>query len=242
MRALLLIGITTLAGACRSAWPDLPRMPMPPEIEARVFQLVDTQRREVPVFVNEGLAGFDGLTHSRNDVPQFVEVRPAAEDELRFTLAHECVHFFLGEGWGALPYVVEDGLCDRVAADLSPEAARRKLELYSEWLAAAFELAPEPLSADWAQWGRRELHDSPPEHGVAAYALGYRIAHEVAPERLHALSTRAQDEGLDRVPEEWLLDELPHAGDPELSARERALRLLRDWDATREAFDALRLR
>ncbi|MCP3916630.1 MAG: hypothetical protein GY711_13825 [bacterium] len=46
-------------------------------------------------------------------------------DSLERTLAHELTHAALGDSWRMLPGSLEEGLCDRVSAELCPEGAAR---------------------------------------------------------------------------------------------------------------------
>jgi hypothetical protein len=55
-----------------------------------------------------------GRIHLREDV-----------DHPEWFLAHELVHALLGESWNTLPAVLEEGLCDVVAAELRPSVAPR---------------------------------------------------------------------------------------------------------------------
>jgi len=220
--------------ACAAPYPDLERIAMPSRIPEHLLQFPGLEPREVPMFLNPDLA--DPAVGYRNSSGEalFVEVRPAEEEELNFVLAHEYVHVALGPDWAALPYVVEEGLCDRFSAGISTRAARdnrRRVLANLEWILLEHRDA---LPGDWAFWTRRELQNAPDPNRVAAYTLGFVLAHELPVERLRRLSLRALEAGLDVVPAAWWFDEWsgrearPSAGPGD---RERALQMLEAWRA-----------
>lgn len=63
----------------------------------------------------------DGFTTS---APDRIHLREEAE-ELQAILCHELVHLFLDESWSALPTVIEEGLCERVAMELTGSEGAR---------------------------------------------------------------------------------------------------------------------
>lgn len=66
---------------------------------------------------------------------------PEAESNQRLsaTMAHELVHYLLGQDWSTLPGVLEEGLCDKVAHTLVPAAGPLERAEYAVILGTALE-------------------------------------------------------------------------------------------------------
>ena len=104
-------------------------------IQPRVAHLVpDTPERETEVWVQEKLQHRFGRIAPPNvkgftlinseDQRGRIHMR-ASTDHPEWFLAHELVHALLGRTWSTLPGVLEEGLCDVVAARLHPEIGPR---------------------------------------------------------------------------------------------------------------------
>jgi hypothetical protein len=88
------------------------------------------------VYVVEGSEqSWSGLTR----VDGWIEIT-TGDEELgpRYIVAHELVHFLLESEWDPLPQVVEEGLCDSIAARFDPaQAARQRADMALHLAAAA---------------------------------------------------------------------------------------------------------
>lgn len=124
-------------------------------------ELVDVRAEKMRVRVLDSMPNdfVAGITFHREE-PRWVALAP---ERMRneHTLAHEAVHFWLGEGWDALPPIVEEGLCDMLADALlgrSNVASRaRKLVVLHTWNEGGFRL---PLRYWIEGSGPRDLLDS----------------------------------------------------------------------------------
>ncbi|MCB9898757.1 MAG: hypothetical protein H6825_12200 [Planctomycetes bacterium] len=176
-----------------------------------------------------GLVGFTTLGQGR--------IRIRADRlglDADFVLAHELVHALLGESWAPLPAILKEGLCDTLAARLSPEAGARVrgvrlLSAGHGWAGMQVEIstfepglrtrraeelpfqdadAPPPFDALGVAGAGIHLHD-PLEHQDAYYGYGMlvveRIVDRVGFSGLHELCLAAASLGEDSVPPEWLL-------------------------------------
>lgn len=105
------------------------------DIQPRVAHLVpDTPERDTEVWVQEKLQHRYGQAAPPN-VKGFTLIDSghtrgrihmrANTDYPEWFLAHELVHALLGRTWSTLPGVLEEGLCDVVAARLNPEVGPR---------------------------------------------------------------------------------------------------------------------
>lgn len=92
--------------------------------------------RLVAEMVHENWSGATFTVQSR----RWMEL-PEAEGNQRLTatMAHELVHYLLGEDWSTLPGVLEEGLCDKVAHTLVPAAGTLERAEYAVILGTALE-------------------------------------------------------------------------------------------------------
>lgn len=147
----------------------------------------------------------------------------------RSSLAHELVHAFEGPEWAALPAVMQEGLADWVAARVAPEEgsalrANRAVSLASyvgrglripvvmdDGREVCFILRvtiPDALPVDEAL---RVPHNQIQSVGTgkfmqALYGLGLFLCSRIGLENLLDLSRRAEREGLDLIPPEWIYE------------------------------------
>jgi hypothetical protein len=149
-------------------------------------------------------------------------------------LAHELVHALLGPEWRPLPGVLEEGLCDAVAAELNPAIApriralraieasiyfgRMRLVLRHEdprsprELEVWFHYDRGPVDAPVAEllaYDTLKLKERFSRVPDALYGLGFVIATRIQErgglEVLHGLSREAQQLGKPVIPAEWIL-------------------------------------
>lgn len=94
-----------------------------PAIRAAVPGLLD---RSIEIWVQRQLEIFEGEPYSDHiaGMADFEEARihvRAGDDRVALHLAHELVHVLAGPTWSTMPGVLEEGLCDVVAAAVVPE-------------------------------------------------------------------------------------------------------------------------
>lgn len=107
--------VTALQPDIKALLPDVPAR----NTEVWVQKKLGTRRgQKVPLNVK----GFTLISddHSRGRIHLRADV-----DYPDWFLAHELVHATLGDSWKTLPAVLEEGLCDVVAAELRPQVAPR---------------------------------------------------------------------------------------------------------------------
>jgi len=149
----------------------------------------------------ELMGGLDGLA-----TDDLILLGPGWQGVERFVLAHELSHYFRDDVWGALPYAVEEGLADLVAEGIEPDQA-------------SFVLFPRltniPLKIDRPLLEgllslKRSL-EAPLDETTDSQsrAIGFVVAIELGIEELRRLCVRARAEGLDQVPPDWILAEMP---------------------------------
>ncbi len=145
LRPLLVLGLVVLLSACR-ATPPVAAVTAPfgsvraesldeaRGVAARASELVPAIRRAVPdlldrpieIWVQRQLEIFEGEPYSDHiaGMADFEEARihvRAGDERVALHLAHELVHVLAGPTWATLPGVLEEGLCDVVAAAVVPE-------------------------------------------------------------------------------------------------------------------------
>ncbi len=149
-------------------------------------------------------------------------------------IAHELVHALVGPEWHPLPGVLEEGLCDAVAALLNPHIAPRiralraiEASMYFGRMRLVLQHSDPRSPRDLEIWFHYESGSLGPDVDEllaydtlklkqrfsrvpdALYGLGFVIATRIA-ERggiatLHSLCKEATLHGLDVIPSEWLM-------------------------------------
>jgi hypothetical protein len=161
--------------------------------------LVDVQNDPADVRVlDHAVAGFeDPCNYDR------VIVMPVSPRELEpLALAHELVHWQLAGVWNMLPHTAQEGLADRIAFELVPDAqSTRAVQFVFSLYHAPMRDPIEALSLDQRQWSY--LRDGKRKNGL--YAMAFFVVTRIGIEPLRALCQEARDAGLSRVPAEWML-------------------------------------
>lgn len=146
------------------------------------------------------------------------------DERVSATLAHELTHFSLGPEWGALPAVLEEGLCNWVATRAAPGIAPEDrlcvalcvarlmggeaavevvleehlldVKLHRSAVCEGLAEVPEMLAL-----GRFELWSSRwSERADELYALGHLLVQRIGVTRLHQLCIAARERGLELIP------------------------------------------
>lgn len=145
LRLAILLGLGLALSACRANAPvaavtapfgsvRAETLAEAQQIAARAAELVPTIRAAVPgmldrpieIWVQRQLEIFDGEPYAEHiaGMADFEEARVhvrTGDDRVALHLAHELVHVLAGPTWATLPGVLEEGLCDVVAAAVVPE-------------------------------------------------------------------------------------------------------------------------
>ena len=135
---------------------------------------------------------------------QLILLGPGSRVMERYALAHELAHWYARGTWKRLPRTMQEGLADRVAMEIIPEAWMQRETM----LMLALPLSPEqdPIAllnyspGDWDRATDDKLSN-------ALYGVAYFIAKRIGIEKLHALCIDASTAGLQTVPPELLLRE-----------------------------------
>ncbi|MFT4540517.1 MAG: hypothetical protein ACI841_000142 [Planctomycetota bacterium] len=147
------------------------------------------------------------LDHPRIHVPV---------DTYRTSISHELVHALLGKDWSTLPAILEEGLCDAMSVELADDPQLHLNLLVSATLgpglAESSGLAAREFDMRTLLRAEQslDLHQHGAEFAAHAYGLGYvlvdRILAKFGIEYLHDLCLRADRDGHDLVPADWILE------------------------------------
>ena len=109
----------------------------------------------------------------------------------RFCLAHELVHWQIAGAWELLPHTAQEGLADRVAAQLAPETrVERELMLAYQLQWGSLRDPMDALKLSTREWsGVRNTWDR-----FSLYGVGYFIVARIGIEDLHAMCAEAKAE------------------------------------------------
>lgn len=215
------------------------------ELQPKVIEVLpDAESRSTEVWVQQTLRHRRGAAAPDN-VKGFTLISGDARrgrihlredtDYPEWFLAHELVHSLLGSSWNTIPGVLEEGMCDVVAAELNPEVAPRIRALRA--IEASLFLGKLQLQLSHLRGGERKhntiwFHYDRGESSIGVteafepgtlemkqrwaqlpdslYGLGFLVASRIEDNEglqgLHSMCRRAQAEGLGTVPFEWLMD------------------------------------
>jgi hypothetical protein len=127
-----------------------------------------------------------------------------------FCLAHELSHWFGDETWQRLPYALEEGLAEQVATLVVPP--RSSKHLYSLSFVVPEEEGIEGFRAACAAISEDRTNREHIEE-LRVRAFGFAAASAIGVEGLRALCERAEREGFDKVPTDWIVEALPFPTD-----------------------------
>ena len=159
---------------------------------------------------------------------------PGTDAERRNLVAHELVHALLGPSWQTLPTALEEGLATWVATQIEPRSYQRvtkllaaapdrmaRIELDAVLAGAPVALPDRALTLAIASASDasveeilafplgRELYPPGRAAKLRLYGVGLALIDTIVRrggiEALHGLCLRAEAEGLDRVPTEWIM-------------------------------------
>lgn len=215
------------------------------ELQPRVIEVLpDAESRSTEVWVQQTLRHRRGAAAPDN-VKGFTLISGDARrgrihlredtDYPEWFLAHELVHSLLGSSWNTIPGVLEEGMCDVVAAELNPEVAPRiralraieaslflgKLKLQLSHVRSGerkhntiwfhYDRGESPIGITEAfEPGTLEMKKRWAQLPDSLYGLGFLIATRIEAnaglQGLHSMCRRAESQGLGTVPFEWLMD------------------------------------
>ena len=158
---------------------------------------------------------YNRLTHR-------IVLRAGSEEE-RVSLAHELVHALEGPVWATLPAVIQEGMAEWIAVqvaaeNIAAERVERAIPL-GTWLTRGLKI-PTPTGSlrivsgvgkpmppnEALKIPHRWIRQAKVETYPALYALGFFLVDRIGIAHLRELAVRAAEEGLRRIPGEWLLD------------------------------------
>lgn len=215
------------------------------DLQPRVIEVLPSaEERQTEVWVQQTLRHRRGAAAPEN-VKGFTLISGDAKrgrihlredtDFPEWFLAHELVHALLGPSWNTIPGVLEEGMCDVIAAELNPEVAPRIRALRA--IEASLFLGQLKLEISHARNGQRYRngywfhYDRGPSHieveeafepGTlemkqrwsqlpdSLYGLGFVVASRIEAngglQGLHGMCRRAMDQELGTVPFDWLMN------------------------------------
>ncbi len=223
MNGQLTVLILLLAG-CRSATIEIPPIARSgPESYVRAWNAVDADRvaeameRLVPsvraikqvakpaplvILCREGqpLGALGGQT------PVFVFLGADSRSREDLVLAHELSHWFGDETWDRLPHALEEGLAEHVASLVVTPVRSSNFQDYLFRMpehvgTKEFRAACAATFDVHADWDRAEE--------IRTRVIGFVAATAIGVDGLRRLCERAEREGFEKVPTDWLLDALP---------------------------------
>lgn len=186
-----------------------------------------------------------GVTIRESGGRVWVAVERGSEHR-RLVLAHELAHVYFADYLAKFPAIVEEGICDQLAlrvvdaADAGPDEVAFAMIAFLDPLRFAVEgprsralvsdlLEIDATYVDTLALDGDELLEQEAAYATACYGLGSLFAEAIGQQGLDDLVQRCDEEGLERIPDAWVLDAAGFQP-PTQEALLRAFRKVRGYD------------
>ena len=168
-----------------------------------------------------GVDHFAGMSIEAPDSRAWIMVRRDAQD-VELTVAHEMAHYYFDELQSKFPTIVEEGLCElqsgmvfdareqfetRLVMAAVSHLERVTIEVQGAESKAmlAWLLESVPSIEEALEIGRSGNLETSLRTAATSYGLGWLLVELIGWEGMLLLAHRSDQEGLERVPAEWIL-------------------------------------